>query len=253
MPKTFKPLTFLITAGPTIEDIDPVRFISNRSTGKLGVAIANAALQKGHAVILIHGPVSESVLKKLPRSPALSRIAVRCADDMHKAVMNNIRHADAVIMNAAVADYTPANTSPVKLKKSGQRMSLKLKPTVDILKELGALKIKRLDFVLIGFALETGNGKTAGQRRKAQLKEARRKLKDKNLDAIVLDSPHAMGADQSDFTLLSRTGPEKFLRNATKVTLAKQLVRLVALENRGPEETRYRPLKITHDGMRITS
>lgn len=220
--------TFLITAGPTIEDIDPVRFISNRSTGKMGIAIAAAALKNGHAVILVHGPVSDAVLEKLPRTPALTRVPVRSAAGMHKAVMKHARRANVVIMNAAVADYTPAASSPVKLKKSAHSLTLKLHPTVDILKELGAKKPK-LGFFLIGFALETGSGHSPAQRRTSQLKEARRKLRDKNLDAIVLDSPHAMGADRSDFTILTRLDtPEKFLRNITKPALAAELIRCVS-------------------------
>ena len=190
----------------------------------MGVAIAAAALKAKHKVILIHGPISDAVLAKLPKTDALARVAVRSAGDMHKAVMKHIRNADVVIMNAAVADFTPVATMGVKMKKATQSLSLKLRPTVDILKSLGEAKAKGADFVLIGFALETGSGSTAARRLAAQLKEARRKLRDKNLDAIVLDSPHAMGADSSDFILLDRSGREQRLSNTTKKDLARQLV-----------------------------
>jgi phosphopantothenoylcysteine decarboxylase/phosphopantothenate--cysteine ligase len=220
------PLTILITAGPTVEDIDPVRFISNRATGKLGVALARAALSKGHRVILIHGPISEMVLKTIPRSKQLSIVAVRSAADMLTAVMKNLAKADVVVMNAAVADFTPADVSGVKLKKASSGLVLRLKPTVDILKALGQKKSRGGKFALIGFALETGSGKTAAQRRVARVREAQRKLRDKNLDAIVLDTPHAMGAEASDFTVISRDESVRQFRAMTKTDFAKVLVAL---------------------------
>lgn len=222
-----KPLTFLITAGPTVEDIDPVRFISNRATGKLGVAVARAAHAGGHRAILIHGPISETVLKALPRS-GVSAVAVRSAAQMLRAVMKFIAKADVVIMNAAVADFTPAAISGVKLKKKTSGLVLRLKPTVDILKQLGGRKKSGGDFALIGFALETGSGSTAAQRRAARTGEARRKLREKNLDAIVLDTPHAMGSDVSNFTVLARDGSVRAIRRVSKAEFAKVLVRLGA-------------------------
>lgn len=219
-------LTLLITAGPTVEDIDPVRFISNRATGKLGAAIARAAVNQGHRAILIHGPISDSVLKTLPRAKGLSEIAVRSAADMHAAVMKNISKADAVVMSAAVADFTPVDVSGVKLKKASSGLVIRLKPTIDILKALGLKKSRGGKFALIGFALETGSGKTAAERRAARVSEAQRKLRDKNLDAIVLDSPHAMGAEASDFTVISRNGNVRQFRAMSKTDFAKVLVAL---------------------------
>lgn len=229
-------LTFLITAGPTVEDIDPVRFISNRATGRLGVAMADAALRAGHHVQFIHGPLSDSVLRNIPRSRRLRAVAVRSAGQMHRAVMQSVRRADVVIMNAAVADYTPVRVSEAKLKKSGRVLVLRLKPTVDILRELGRravfspLKRGRQRgggrFVLIGFALESGTGKTARERRLSRMREARRKLQKKNLDAIVLDTPHAMGAERADFTVLERAGASWHFEGLSKARLAAFLVGL---------------------------
>lgn len=223
-----RPFTILITAGPTIEDIDPVRFISNRATGKFGVAIARVALGQrlSHRVILIHGPIGDNVLKRLPRSKRLSVVPVRSAADMLAAVMKNVTKANAVIMNAAVADFTPSDVSGVKLKKASSGLVLRLKPTVDILNALGQKKKRRDNFALIGFALETGSGKTAAQRNASRTAEALRKLRDKNLDAIVLDSPRAMGADASDFTVISRDGRVRQFRAMKKSEFAKVLVAL---------------------------
>jgi len=219
-------LTLLITAGPTIEDIDPVRFISNRATGKLGVALARAAVNKGHRAILVHGPINDSVLKSLPHAKGLTAIAVRSAADMHAAVMKNISRADAVVMSAAVADFTPADVSGVKLKKASSGMVLRLKPTIDILKTLGHKKSRGGKFALIGFALETGSGRTVAERKAARVSEAKRKLRDKNLDAIVLDTPHAMGAEAGDFTVISRDESVRQFRAMSKSDFANVLVAL---------------------------
>jgi phosphopantothenoylcysteine decarboxylase/phosphopantothenate--cysteine ligase len=226
-PQNLTAPTFLITAGPTIEDIDPVRFLSNRSSGLMGVEIARAAVRQGCRVILIHGPLAESVRRAIPKSPHLQALPVRSADDMHKAVMEHVPAADVVVMNAAVADYTPVRQTAAKLKKSAGELSLRLKPTVDILKTLGELKSRRQRYMaLVGFALETGSGATEAQRHKSRLAEARRKLRAKNLDAIVLDTPAAMGAERSDFTVLPRAGQEKRYRMATKRMIARAVVEL---------------------------
>src|SRR5438105_3913784 len=124
---------FLITAGPTIEDIDPVRFISNRSSGKLGVAIATEAIRRGHSVYFIHGPISEGVLKSLPKTYRLGAVPVRSAAEMHESIGIFAHHAEVIIMNAAVADFTPEEFSAAKIKKSAGGFTLRLKPTVDIL------------------------------------------------------------------------------------------------------------------------
>ena len=224
MPRATLP-HILITAGPTVEDLDPVRFISNRATGKLGVATARAALRRGAQVTLIHGPIVHEVLSKLPRSRRLTRVSVRSAAEMHQAVMRAVRSADVVIMNAAVADFTPAKVLTTKLKKADAGLVIRLKPTVDILKELGTYKRRQPALKLIGFALESGSGRTARQRRAAQLSEAQRKLESKNADAIVLDTPHAMGAEQAHFTLLRRTGEVRDVE-LHKEAFADELIKL---------------------------
>jgi len=216
--------SLLVTAGPTIEDIDPVRFISNRSTGRLGVEIARAALKQGWNVILVHGPLRADVARDVPKSARLTIVPVRSAAEMHQAVMKHVRKVQAVVMNAAVADFAPVEHSPTKLKKAMSQLWLKLKPTVDILAAMGEWKkATGADVFLCGFALETGKGRTEKERAAARLSEARRKLRDKNLDMIVLDMPQAMGADRSDFTLLAMEAATLF-RNCHKKELAAKLV-----------------------------
>ena len=212
-------MKFLITAGPTVEDIDPVRFISNRATGKLGVEMTKAALAAGQGVVFIHGPVPEEVLKALPSSPRLKLVPVRSAAQMRRAVRQYVGKADVAVMNAAVADFTPLAAKRTKIKKTGAALVLRLKPTADILRELGRIKKnRRKKLVLIGFALETGP-------EPARLKEARRKLRAKNLDVIILDSPAAMGARQADFTWLDAKGNCRRLADYSKRRLARFLVR----------------------------
>ncbi len=167
----------LVTAGPTYEKIDPVRFIGNFSSGTMGFALAAEAARKGAEVTLITGPVALS----LPH-PAIRRIDVESAAGMYEACMREAGDADLIIMAAAVADYTLDQPSPSKLKKSPSGLTLKLQPTRDILRELGIRKPARQ--VLVGFALETGDG----------LESAREKLKSKNLDFIVLNSLSDPGA-----------------------------------------------------------
>jgi len=207
--------TILITAGPTVEDLDPVRFISNRATGRLGFEIARAALQKKHKVILVHGPVAADMLRITgdTRRGMFQRRAIRSAEQMRDAVRMALPKVDAVVMNAAVADFTPARTSKTKLKKGPDGLVLRLKPTTDILAELGRLKRRRKrPLTLMGFALETGRGRTESARARARLQEARRKMAEKNLDAIVLDTPAEIGAGSGAFEVLTgdATKPSSF-------------------------------------------
>ncbi|GMV83649.1 MAG: hypothetical protein AMXMBFR7_48330 [Planctomycetota bacterium] len=223
-----RPPTFLITAGPTVEDIDPVRFISNRATGKLGFLTAQAALAGGHRVILIHGPVPEEVERSLPaRTAGLMKVAVRSADEMHRRVQRYLQDAQVVVMSAAVADFTVEAPSNAKLKKREAGLNLRLKPTHDILAELGEQKrTQRKDLVLIGFALETGRGSTEQARAAERLREAYRKLTTKNLDALVLDTPAAMGADAAEFRILRAARDEGNQQRLTKRLLARRLIKL---------------------------
>ncbi|HBH61874.1 MAG TPA: bifunctional phosphopantothenoylcysteine decarboxylase/phosphopantothenate--cysteine ligase CoaBC [Nitrospiraceae bacterium] len=157
----------LITAGPTVEPIDPVRYMSNRSSGKMGYAIARAALRRGADVTLISGPSSQEPPE------GVSFISVERASEMEAAVFKQFKKATSVIMAAAVSDYSPSDPARVKLRKKDV-MSLKLKKNTDILRELGKKKGRR---VLVGFAAESGK----------DIKSAITKLKEKNLDLIVLN------------------------------------------------------------------
>ncbi len=173
--ESFKGKKILVTAGPTQESLDPVRFLSNHSTGTMGFELAAAAQKKGGDVILICGPTD------LQTPTGVHRVDVTSAAEMAAAV-EEYGDADIVIMAAAVADYTPAHTSSSKIKKTGDNLKIELRRTKDILADLGANK--RPGQILVGFALETNN-----------LKEnALRKLNKKNLDWIVLNSPNDAGA-----------------------------------------------------------
>lgn len=158
--------TVLVTAGPNREPIDPVRFISNRSTGKMGFALAAAAWRRGAEVTLIAGPTS------LPTPHGVRRIEVTTAESMHRAVRDEFDHASIVLMSAAVADYRPAHVAPQKIKKGSGRTTIELERTVDILADLAPRKGHRL---IVGFAAET----------ESVLANAQRKLREKHLDLIV--------------------------------------------------------------------
>jgi phosphopantothenoylcysteine decarboxylase/phosphopantothenate--cysteine ligase len=157
---------FLVTAGPTREPIDPVRYISNRSSGKMGYAIAEAALEAGHDVILISGPVHVDP----PRSARL--ISVSTSDEMFEAVHRRAPECDVLVMCAAVADYKPATVSRDKIKKRSANYSLELTPTRDI---LASLPKQDRQFLVVGFAAETNNIE----------EHAQKKLQEKNCDIIV--------------------------------------------------------------------
>ena len=166
----------LITAGPTYEAIDPVRFIGNFSSGKMGIALANEAVQQGAEVHLVLGPSSE---KNIHSQIHLHRVV--SAQQMYEAAVTEFPTSDIAILAAAVADYTPESVAPEKIKKKGGNLSLTLVPTVDILASLGKIKTTQ---TLIGFALETEN----------EVANAQAKLEKKNLDGIVLNSLRDAGA-----------------------------------------------------------
>ena len=164
----------LITAGPTRESIDPVRFITNHSSGKMGYEIAAAAAEAGHDVVLVSGPVN------LDCPEGVRRIFVTSAQEMLDACLAEFSNSDAAIMVAAVADYRPKDVRDTKISKSEPLASIELERTGDIARTLGAQKQQQL---LVGFALETHQGRSS----------AHRKLTDKNLDAIVLNGPESFG------------------------------------------------------------
>ena len=199
----------LITAGPTYEQIDPVRFIGNWSTGKMGFALAEECAQRGADVTLIAGPVNLTT-----EHPNIRRIDVKSAHQMYEAAMANFPDSDAAILCAAVADFTPAVTSDTKIKRKGD-MTITLKPTEDIAAALGA--IKRPDQRMVGFALETDN----------EASNAQGKLERKNLDFIVLNSLRDEGAgfgyDTNKVTLIDRKGSQK-LPLQSKKNVAKAII-----------------------------
>ena len=199
----------LITAGPTYEQIDPVRFIGNWSTGKMGFALAEECAARGADVTLIAGPVSLTT-----EHPNIKRIDVKSAHQMYEAAMQNFPDSDAAILCAAVADFTPAVTSDTKIKRKGD-MTITLKPTEDIAAALGA--IKRPDQRMVGFALETDH----------EADNAQGKLERKNLDFIVLNSLNDKGAgfgyDTNKVTLIDRKGSQE-LPLQSKKNVAKAII-----------------------------
>jgi phosphopantothenoylcysteine decarboxylase/phosphopantothenate--cysteine ligase len=200
--------TILITAGPTQEPLDPVRYISNRSSGKMGYALAEAAVLRGARVILVSGPVNLTA----PRGVEL--VAVRTAVEMRERVMANLADAGIVIKAAAVADFHLSKVPDQKVKKTAARLSLELDPTPDILAELGRKKEDRL---LIGFAAETQN----------LLQEARRKLESKNCDMVVGNlvggTDIGFESDDNEVVLVLRTGENITLPRAPKRAIADRI------------------------------
>jgi len=195
----------LITAGPTQEPLDPVRFISNHSSGKMGYALAQAAAARGARVILISGPVH------LPEPSGVSLIRITTALEMRKAVLEHLDESTIIVKAAAVADYHVAQVPPHKVKKTAMRLSLDLDPTPDILAEVGQRKGDRL---LIGFAAETEN----------LVDEARRKMKTKNCDMVVANLVGHAGtgfdADENEAVLVLSTGESIPLLKASKREIA---------------------------------
>ena len=202
-------MRFLVTAGPTREPIDPVRYISNRSSGKMGYAIAEAALQAGHEVILISGPVA--------LGPPLHAklVSVSTSDEMFDAVHRNAGKCDVCILCAAVADYRPAKVSPVKIKKRAGNLSLELVPTRDILDSLGLQQNRQ--FLLVGFAAETNDLE----------QNALQKLRAKNCDIMVAnDARLGMESDENELLILFRDGEMRKISRAPKKILARELVKI---------------------------
>jgi len=214
-------LRVVVTAGPTREHVDPVRYLSNESSGKMGFAIAAEAARVGHAVTLVAGPVS------LPTPAGVERVDVVSARDMLAATRRAFREADALVMAAAVADWRPARRLAGKWRKKdegGETASLELVKNPDILATVAARKGDRL---VIGFALETGDG----------LRRARRKLAGKNMDFVVLNDDSALNADRTTVTIVGRDGDSRRMEDCTKQAVARSLVRLLA---RSPERSGHR-------------
>jgi phosphopantothenoylcysteine decarboxylase / phosphopantothenate---cysteine ligase len=204
---------FLVTAGPTREPIDPVRYLSNRSSGKMGYAMAEAATEAGHDVVLISGPAN------LDPPKGVDFVSVLTSDEMFDAVHLHVHRSDVVVMCAAVADYKPAKVSAHKIKKRDETLSLELIPTRDILASLGRMNRQ---FLLVGFAAETNN-----------LEEnARKKLRQKNCDVIVAndvsEKNSGLESNENEVTILFRTGENKKISRTSKKNIARELVKIIS-------------------------
>lgn len=203
--------SILINAGPTYEAIDPVRFIGNRSSGKMGMALAEAAADYGASVHLVLGPSSVST-----KNPQINIVRVESTKEMYEACMDQFPQADWSILSAAVSDYRPKNAADQKLKKTGDTMHLELIENPDILKTLGGLK--RSDQLLVGFALETQNAE----------ENAVKKLNTKNCDWIVLNqadkTERGFGHDTNEVLLISRQGQKEKLELKPKKELAYEIL-----------------------------
>lgn len=201
--------TVLVTAGPTCEDLDPVRYLTNRSSGKMGYAVAQAAARRGADVILVSGPTA------LETPAGVRRIDVRTAEQMRQAVTKEFAACSIGIFAAAVADYRPAQQHANKMKKTAAALSVQLEPTVDILKEVAGAKG---DKFVVGFAAETAS----------LAQNARKKLAAKNLDLIVANDVSAEGAgfdhDTNVVTLFSRDGRDLALPKMSKPEVAQRML-----------------------------
>lgn len=210
-------MRFLITAGGTREPIDPVRYIANASSGKMGYALALAALEAGHDVTLISAPTHLSV----PDGVLL--VSVQTAEDMYHAVQEQFPCCDVLIMAAAVADYRVVTPAEHKLKKSQQALTLELEPTVDILEWAGMGKSKRprttesVRPFMVGFALEDEDLRA----------RAEEKLKRKRLDMIIANQPAAIGANQSELHIKRPGQPWQELTLAPKAAQAHRLIHII--------------------------
>ena len=204
-------INFLISAGPTYESIDPVRFIGNHSSGKMGFSIANAAQKRGAKVQLVTGPVN------LTTPDNIDRVDVVSANEMKKEIKKRFKDIDVLIMSAAVADYQPLKVADQKIKKKTNDLSIPLKKTPDILRDIAKIKKKQ---IVIGFALETENEK----------KNAYNKLKHKNLDAIILNSLADKGAgfghDTNKITLITPS-EERIFELKSKDLVAEDILNFI--------------------------
>jgi len=201
-------MKFLITAGGTRERIDPVRFISNDSSGKMGYALAEAAVGGGHEVVLVTAADLKSV-------DGVREVAVESAGDMFEAVKKEFEGCDCLIMAAAVSDYTPASPAKNKIKKSDDSMLLVLKATKDILKWAG--EHKRQGQIVVGFALED----------KDVHKRAEGKLESKKLDMIIANTPAAIGADKSCVEIKTPMSQWRSLPVASKAENSRKIIEAI--------------------------
>ncbi len=204
--KDLKGEKVLVTAGPTREAIDPVRFVSNASSGRMGYAIAKAAKRRGAEVVLISGP---SYMKR--PSGNITFVQVTSAEEMHDACVRYYPQSTVVIMAAAVADYRPVKSYPTKVKKEAETLAIELERTQDVLKYMGK---KKKDQFLVGFALETDNLED----------NARKKLKEKNLDLIVANTPAGLDSEFNQVTIIDRESEVEVLPTLPKDEIADRIL-----------------------------
>ncbi|MFL6583954.1 MAG: bifunctional phosphopantothenoylcysteine decarboxylase/phosphopantothenate--cysteine ligase CoaBC [Chthoniobacterales bacterium] len=205
-------MRIVVTAGPTREPIDPVRFISNRSSGKMGYAIAEAAINDGHDVTLISGPVC------LARPARTTFVSIATSDELHREVIARLDRCDVLVMCAAVADYKPTTVNERKTRKSRELFALELTPTVDVLASVGSHA--RNTFV-VGFAAETHDLE----------KHAREKLAKKNCDMIVGNDvsrgDSGMESDENEVVIFTREGEMTRISRAPKKNIARELMKII--------------------------
>jgi phosphopantothenoylcysteine decarboxylase/phosphopantothenate--cysteine ligase len=216
----FNPINFysqkniLVTAGPTHEAIDPVRFIGNASSGKMGYALAEAFAEKGANVTLISGPTNLKI-----NHPNIKKIAITSASEMFEAVKVNFANSDITVMAAAVADYSPTHQATEKIKKTTDNLQIALSKTIDILQYVG--EQKKADQLTIGFALETTN----------ELVNAQNKLKSKNADLIILNSLNDEGAgfnvDSNKITMIDKNGQIEAFELKSKNKVAQDILQKI--------------------------
>lgn len=210
-PKSLKGKKVLITAGPTYENIDPVRFIGNYSTGKMGFSLAEVCAKHGAEVVLIAGPVQQKV-----KNSNIQRIDVTSADEMYKQAVEHFGNTDIAILSAAVADFKPKHFSDTKMKRGKDNLSIELIPNADIAQQLG--EMKKPNQIIVGFALETNN----------EEQHAADKMTRKNFDFIVLnslkDENAGFGFDTNKITILHKNGEKKAFSLKSKMQVAEDII-----------------------------
>lgn len=204
--KDLKGEKVLVSAGPTREAIDPVRFVSNASSGRMGYAIARAARRRGAEVVLVSGP------SYLPRPANIELVPVVSAEEMNDACVRYFPQSTLVIMSAAVADYRPTKSYPAKVKKDAKTLSIEMERTADVLKSMG--KMKKNGQLLVGFALETENIE----------ENARKKLDEKNLDLVVANTPIGLDSPTNQVTIIDREGETVTLPPLSKDEIAERIL-----------------------------
>ncbi len=204
--KDLKGEKVLVTAGPTREAIDPVRFVSNASSGRMGYALAKAAKRRGAEVVLVSGP------SYLPKPSGITFVPATAADEMHDACVRYYPQSTIVIMAAAIADYRPTKSYPTKVKKDAKTLSIEMDRTIDVLQYMG--RKKKNGQILVGFALETEN-----------LEEnAKKKLNEKNLDLVVANTPEGLDSLTNQVTIINKEGDIEVLPLLGKIDVADRIL-----------------------------